>query len=80
MTEELQPAQTLDCIGLLCPEPLFRTRQTIDQLKDGEILEVLADDPAAEGDLNRFAKRTGNEIVKVEHEEDHVRILIRKKG
>jgi tRNA 2-thiouridine synthesizing protein A len=80
MTEDLQPARTLDCIGLLCPEPLFRTRQNIDQLAEGEILEVLADDPAAEEDLKRFAKRTGNEIVQVEQAEDHVRILIRKKG
>lgn len=80
MSEDLQPARVLDCIGLLCPEPLFRTRQAIDQLDDGEILEVLADDPAAEEDLARLAKRTGNEIVRVDHEADYTRILIKKKG
>lgn len=80
MNEDPKPARTLDCIGLLCPEPLYRTRQQLDQLADGEILEVLADDPAAEGDLTRLAKRTGSEIVRVDRDEDQVRILIRKKG
>jgi len=80
MNEDPKPTRTLDCIGLLCPEPLYRTRQQLDQLADGEILEVLADDPAAEGDLTRLAKRTGSEIVRVDRDEDQVRILIRKKG
>ena len=60
------PAETLDCVGLLCPEPLFQTREHMDQLESGEVLEVLADDPAAEEDLTRFAKRTGNEMLAVE--------------
>ena len=60
-TDEAQ--DTLDCIGLLCPEPLFQTREAMDGLERGDVLEVLADDPAAEEDLTRFAKRAGHEIV-----------------
>ena len=37
----------------------------------GDILEVFADDPAAEEDLTRFAKRAGHEIVSVEDQGDH---------
>jgi TusA-related sulfurtransferase len=72
------PDKTLDCIGLFCPEPLFQTRQEIDAIDVGEVLEVLADDPAAEEDLKRFAKRTGHEVVSIEKKPDHLRILIRK--
>ena len=72
------PAQTLDCGGLYCPEPLFRTRQEMDRLAPGEVLEVLADDPAAEEDLRRFAKRTGHEVVEATWNEGTLRILIRK--
>ena len=75
-TDEAQ--ETLDCIGLLCPEPLFQTREAIDGLSDGDVLEVLADDPAAEEDITRFAKRAGHEIVSIEDEGDHKRFLIRK--
>ena len=71
--------KTLDCIGLYCPEPLFQTRQEIDELEVGDTLEVLADDPAAEEDLKRFAKRTGHEIIDFEKNDDGtLRFLIKK--
>jgi tRNA 2-thiouridine synthesizing protein A len=72
------PADTLDAIGLLCPEPLFQARTAIDALEPGEVLEVLADDPAAEEDLTRFAKRAGHEMVAVKDEGDYKRFLIRR--
>lgn len=75
---EKKPDKTLDCIGLFCPEPLFQTRQEIDNIEVGEVLEVLADDPAAEEDLKRLAKRTGQEVLKIEKKEDYLRILIKK--
>ena len=80
MTDTPEPARTLDCIGLYCPEPLFRTRENIDQIDEGEVLEILTDDPAAEEDLTRFAKRAGHEVVLFEHEDDHMRFLIRRKA
>lgn len=73
-----KPDKTLDCIGLFCPQPLFQTRQELDNIEDGEVLEVLADDPAAEEDLKRLAKRTGHEVLLIDKKEDHLRILIKK--
>jgi TusA-related sulfurtransferase len=78
MTDETTPALTLDCIGLYCPEPLFQTRESIDSIEVGEVLEVYADDPAAEEDLTRFAKRAGHEVVAVDKEGDQLRILLRR--
>jgi TusA-related sulfurtransferase len=69
---------TLDCIGLFCPEPLFQTRESLDTLKTGEILEVMADDPASEEDLKRFCKRTGNRLLSLDREGDILRFLIKK--
>ena len=62
--------KVLDCVGLYCPEPLFQTRENMDAIEIGEILEVYADDPAAEEDLKRFVKRAGHELVKFEVLED----------
>ncbi len=78
MADEPTITETLDCIGLYCPEPLFQTRQHIDGLAEGDILEVLADDPAAEEDLTRFAKRTGHEIVAIDKDGGELRVLIRR--
>jgi TusA-related sulfurtransferase len=78
MSEDLKPVRTLDCVGLYCPQPLFQTREAIDSIGVGDLLEVLADDPAAEEDLKRFAKRTGHEIVGFERDGDTLRFLIRR--
>ncbi|MGB7055484.1 MAG: sulfurtransferase TusA family protein [bacterium] len=68
----------MDCIGLYCPQPLLQAREGIDSIEVGEVLEVLADDPAAEEDIKRFAKRTGHEIIVFEKERNTLRFLIRK--
>ncbi len=78
MSSKNKPQKTLDCIGLFCPEPLFQTRESIDSIEKGEILEVLADDPAAEEDIKRFAKRTGHEIISFEKRDESMRFLIKK--
>ncbi len=70
--------QILDCIGLYCPMPVVKTRQEMDKLAIGEILEVLADDPAAEEDLKAWAKRTGQKILEVEKTNEGMRFLILK--
>jgi tRNA 2-thiouridine synthesizing protein A len=68
MPSDDTPVETLDAIGLLCPEPLFQARTAIDALEPGEVLEILADDPAAEED----------ETVGVWDEGDYKRFLIRR--
>lgn len=78
MTESSEPKKTLDCIGLYCPEPLFQTREQIDSIEVGDVLEVLSDDPAAEEDLKRFAKRTGHELLAFENKDGKLRFLIKK--
>ncbi len=70
--------QILDCIGLYCPLPILKTRQEIDKLAIGEVLEVWADDPAAEEDLKAWAKRSGQKILKIEKTDEDMRFLILK--
>jgi tRNA 2-thiouridine synthesizing protein A len=68
----------LDCLGLYCPEPVFRTRQEIDRLAVGQVLEVIADDPAAEEDIKRLVKRLGHQLLELRKEKDRVHFLIKK--
>lgn len=75
---KIKPDKTLDCLGLYCPEPVFKTRLELDELKIGETLEVSADDPAAESDIRSLVKNLGQELLSVSKEGDAVRILIRK--
>ena len=73
-----KPDRTLDCLGLYCPEPVFKTRLELDEMKVGETLEVLADDPAAESDIRSLVKNLGQELVDVAKKGDTVQIMIRK--
>ena len=75
----MMPDKKLDCIGLFCPEPVFRTRMALDELDPGQTLEVHADDPAAYEDLRRLAERLGHEVVSLRKEADETIIVIRKK-
>jgi tRNA 2-thiouridine synthesizing protein A len=56
--------KTLDCLGLFCPEPVFKTRLEIDEMEVGETLEVTADDPAAKSDIENLVKNLGQTIIK----------------
>lgn len=68
----------LDCLGLYCPEPVFNTRMAIDDLEIGETLEVVADDPAAESDINSLVKHLEQEVVSTSKEGNTIRIVIKK--
>ena len=68
----------VDCLGLYCPEPVFKTRMELDELKVGETLEVLADDPAAESDIKSLVKNLEQELVSVTKKGNEVHIVIRK--
>ena len=71
-------AKILDCRGLYCPEPVFRTSEEISSVAVGDVLEVLADDPASESDITSWAKHTGHELLSVEKRDGGFRFLIRR--
>jgi TusA-related sulfurtransferase len=50
----------------------------LDEMKVGEVLEVLADDPAAEEDIKSLVRNLGQEIVSVIRRGNQIQILIRK--
>jgi len=73
-----KPDRFLDCLGLYCPEPVFKTRMELDEMKVGEILEVVADDPAAEEDIKSLVKNLEQEIVDQTREGNAIKFWIKK--
>lgn len=66
MVDEVAADAELDCVGLYCPMPISMTKEEIEKIGVGQVLKVEADDPAAEEDIMRWAKRTGHEVVRFE--------------
>jgi len=78
LSQQKKPDRELDCLGLYCPEPVFRTRQEIDKLAVGQVLKVIADDPAAEEDIKRLVQRLGQQLLELRKENDRFHFVIKK--
>jgi tRNA 2-thiouridine synthesizing protein A len=75
---EIKPDAELDCVGLYCPMPIAMTKEEIENVQIGQVLKVEADDPAAEEDIKRWAKRTGHELLRFEKDEGILIFYIRR--
>ena len=77
-SEVLKIDEELDTRGLYCPEPLFEVRNLSETLNEGQCFKVIADDPAAEEDLKRWAKRTGTQVVEFSKDGDDLIFIFKK--
>lgn len=75
---ELTINQTLDTLGLRCPEPVMLTRKTIRNMNDGEILLIIADDPATTRDIPSFCQFMDHQLLKSEVSETPYRYWVKK--
>ena len=54
-----QTDKQLNCVRMFCPMPVIKTKIELEKLQVGQILEIIADDPAAELDLPSLASCCG---------------------
>jgi len=59
----------LDCKGLLCPLPVYRTSQALNRLSAGQVLRVECTDPGSLADFPALARQRG--LVLLSAEERH---------
>ena len=78
MIEISESGKTLDARGLFCPSPVMQTNVELSKMQVGDILIVLADDPAAEDDIANWARRLGDEVVNMEKNGNEIRFEIKK--
>ena len=69
---------TLDCLGLYCPMPIIKTSEKIRELTNGQILEIIADDPGIKVDMPNWCKMTGHILKGIEQKDDEYRVYIEK--
>ncbi|ELY63109.1 sulfurtransferase TusA family protein [Natrinema versiforme] len=58
MSSDYQTAETLDVTGQSCPIPVVKTKQAIDDLEAGDVLEVVATDSGSVSDIQGWADGT----------------------
>ncbi len=69
----------LDATGLQCPLPVLRIRKFLQELKSGDRLTVIADDPVAAIDVPHFCSEQGHALIAVSEIESGIRFEIQKK-
>lgn len=66
MSTDIKFDQVLDAKGLSCPLPILKTKKAVEALTKDQVLKVETTDPGSKNDMASWAKRTGNEVLKVE--------------
>ncbi|MER3126802.1 sulfurtransferase TusA family protein [Bacillus pumilus] len=70
--------QILDVTGLACPMPIIRTKKKMNDLAEGQVLEIHATDKGAKADLAAWAKSSGHELITQTDEGRVLKFWVRK--
>lgn len=60
MSDAADPALVLDCRGMLCPLPVIELARRIGDLAEGDVVAVVADDPAVATDVPAWCRMRGH--------------------
>ena len=72
--------RTLNACGLSCPGPLMQVKATLDEMNDGQVLEVTASDPGFLADIRAWCQRTNNQLLEAKKEKGLIIAHIKKGG
>lgn len=70
----------LDARRLLCPMPVIRTQDRINELAEGELLEVVFTDPGALYDIPTWVRINGHRVLESVEGDDESSIVIEVVG
>ncbi|MGZ8135947.1 MAG: sulfurtransferase TusA family protein [Methylococcaceae bacterium] len=69
----------VDASGLNCPLPLLRLKKALMEIASGDIVKVIATDPAAHLDFGVYVDQTGHHLIEqIKHPHQQI-FYIRKK-
>jgi len=72
----------LNACGLQCPGPILQVYNTLNEMNNGDLLEVKATDPGFKSDIKVWANKTGNTLIDIDKEDKTIvaRIMKGRKG
>jgi len=68
----------LDAKGLACPMPIVKTKKAMNELEEGQILEVQATDKGSKADLAAWSETVGHQYIGTTEDGDVLYHYIRK--
>ena len=77
MTESV--THYFDASGLMCPEPIMMLHGKVREMQTGDVIEIIATDPATERDIPKFCQFLGHELLLAKEQDNHYVYHIRKR-
>lgn len=65
---------TVDAVGLFCPMPVVKLKLELENVKAGDVVKLLADDPGVEEDLKAWCSETNNKLLSLEKNKEGIYI------
>ena len=75
---ESEPQESIDAIGLKCPEPVMLLHAAMRRLAPGQELTLRATDPSTQRDVPNFCEFLGHVLLIARREGDEFSYRIRK--
>ncbi|MEY3759546.1 MAG: sulfurtransferase TusA family protein [Methylococcaceae bacterium] len=72
-------SQEVDASGLLCPLPLLRLKKMLMIMASGDVVKIIATDPAAHLDFGVFTNQAGHQIIELIKQDNQQIFYIKKK-
>lgn len=69
----------VDASGLNCPLPLLRLKKALMGMSSGDVVKVIATDPAAHLDFGVYSDQTGHQIIQLIKESNKQIFYFKKK-
>ena len=69
----------IDATGLICPEPIMRLHKAIHESKSGDFVELIATDPVAKKDVEKFCEFLDHQLISFEEKKDQMIFKVQKK-
>ncbi|MDO9106001.1 MAG: sulfurtransferase TusA family protein [Methylovulum sp.] len=69
----------VDASGLICPLPLLRLKKALVAMDSGDIVKVIATDPAAHLDFGVYVDQAGHQIIEfIKYPESQIFYIMKK--
>lgn len=70
----------IDAKRLLCPMPVIRLGEMINNIDTGDTIEMLATDPGVLHDIPAWCKVHGHKVIKIDEKTDEITLIVEKIG
>lgn len=72
--------EILECHRLLCPMPVIRVQDKVEQMQPGDELQAICTDPGVMRDIPAWCRINGHTVIAVQEQGDEYIVTVRVGG